>query len=50
MLTPNFKQLDNIALMSAYERASRRVILLDYDGTLIVPSTISNRPTQVCLC
>ena len=42
-LDPNFRRLDNAVCAIDYARAKNRVILLDYDGTL-VPSTTYDQP------
>ena len=42
-LDPNFRRLDNAVCAMDYAKAKSRVILLDYDGTL-VPSTTYDQP------
>ncbi|CAL0300310.1 unnamed protein product [Lupinus luteus] len=43
-LDPNFRKLSVDHIVSAYKRTKQRAILLDYDGTMIQPGSISNTP------
>ncbi|OIW21991.1 hypothetical protein TanjilG_27441 [Lupinus angustifolius] len=43
-LDPNFRKLSVDHIVSAYKRTKHRAILLDYDGTMIQPGSISNTP------
>ena len=43
-LDPNFRKLHADVIVSAYERAKRRAILLDYDGTLVAKTCINKTP------
>ncbi|XP_058100885.1 probable alpha,alpha-trehalose-phosphate synthase [UDP-forming] 7 [Magnolia sinica] len=43
-LDPNFRKLNIDTIVSAYERAKNRVILLDYDGTLMPKTSINKTP------
>ncbi|XP_078429241.1 trehalose-phosphatase/synthase 7 [Wolffia australiana] len=43
-LDPNFRKLHVDVIVSAYERARSRVILLDYDGTLVPKTSINKTP------
>ncbi|KAE9589412.1 hypothetical protein Lal_00000509 [Lupinus albus] len=43
-LDPNFRKLSVEHIVSAYKRTKHRAILLDYDGTMIQPGSISNTP------
>ncbi|XP_068642840.1 probable alpha,alpha-trehalose-phosphate synthase [UDP-forming] 7 [Aristolochia californica] len=45
-LDPNFRKLSIDAIVSAYERAKNRAILLDYDGTVIPHTSINKTPSQ----
>lgn len=45
-LTSNFRKLQTDTVVKAYQRAKKRVLLLDHDGTLMAPSSISSRPTD----
>ena len=42
-LNPDFRKLDSLGCSTEYARSTKRVILLDYDGTL-VPSTSYDQP------
>lgn len=44
-LDANFRKLEDTVVLAAYRGSRRRVLLLDYDGTLIGPSSISMAPT-----
>ncbi|KAK9815725.1 hypothetical protein WJX72_008591 [[Myrmecia] bisecta] len=44
-LTENFRKLEPLVLMNAFSRADKRLLLLDYDGTLMPSSTIHSKPT-----
>ncbi|KAL3610241.1 hypothetical protein D5086_001261 [Populus alba] len=39
-LDPNFRKISVEHIVSAYKRTNNRVILLDYDGTMTLPSSI----------
>ncbi|KAF5203494.1 Alpha,alpha-trehalose-phosphate synthase [UDP-forming] [Thalictrum thalictroides] len=43
-LSPNFRKLISDHIVSAYRRTSRRVILLDYDGTIMPQTSIVKTP------
>ncbi|KAG9448184.1 hypothetical protein H6P81_014312 [Aristolochia fimbriata] len=45
-LDPNFRKLSIDAIVSAYERAKSRAIMLDYDGTVIPHTSINKTPSQ----
>ncbi|KAG0472020.1 hypothetical protein HPP92_016566 [Vanilla planifolia] len=45
-LSPNFRKLSVEQVVSAYRRTSNRLILLDYDGTMIPKSKIGKNPTK----
>jgi trehalose 6-phosphate synthase/phosphatase len=45
-LDPNFRKLSVEHIVSAYKRTKNRAILLDYDGTMILPSSISRTPNM----
>ncbi|KAJ6705940.1 ALPHAALPHA-TREHALOSE-PHOSPHATE SYNTHASE [UDP-FORMING] 6 [Salix purpurea] len=45
-LDPNFRKLSVEHIVSAYKRTKHRAILLDYDGTMILPSSISRTPNM----
>lgn len=45
-LDPNFKKLAVEHLVSAYRRTKKRVILLDYDGTLMPQTSLGKSPTS----
>jgi trehalose 6-phosphate synthase/phosphatase len=42
-LNPEFRKLDSLGCSTAYARSTKRIIFLDYDGTL-VPSTSYDQP------
>lgn len=44
-LDPNFRKLSIDHIVSAYKRTKNRAILLDYDGTMMVPGSISTSPS-----
>ena len=44
-LDPNFRKLSVEHIVSAYKRTKHRAILLDYDGTMIHPGSISTTPS-----
>ncbi|KAK4259911.1 hypothetical protein QN277_006192 [Acacia crassicarpa] len=44
-LDPNFRKLSVEHIVSAYKRTKHRAILLDYDGTMMQPGTISTTPS-----
>ncbi|KAI9074023.1 hypothetical protein K1719_044023 [Acacia pycnantha] len=44
-LDPNFRKLSVEHIVSAYKRTKHRAILLDYDGTMLQPGTISTTPS-----
>ncbi|KAJ6844137.1 putative alpha,alpha-trehalose-phosphate synthase [UDP-forming] 7 [Iris pallida] len=44
-LDPNFRKLNVDSIVKAYEIAKSRVILLDYDGTMIPQTAIDKRPS-----
>ncbi|DBA83832.1 hypothetical protein WJX77_001850 [Trebouxia sp. C0004] len=48
-LGENFRRLDPIILMNTYSRASKRLLLLDYDGTLVDQTAIDNKPNAEVL-
>ncbi|XP_057428128.1 alpha,alpha-trehalose-phosphate synthase [UDP-forming] 5-like [Lotus japonicus] len=43
-LDPNFRKLSVEHIVSAYKRTKHRAILLDYDGTMVQPGSISTTP------
>ncbi|KAJ0692762.1 putative alpha,alpha-trehalose-phosphate synthase (UDP-forming), Trehalose-phosphatase [Helianthus annuus] len=45
-LDPNFQKLSMERIVSAYKQTTRRVILLDYDGTLMPQSSIDKSPSS----
>ncbi|RLM87516.1 alpha,alpha-trehalose-phosphate synthase [Panicum miliaceum] len=45
-LDPNFKKLAVEHLVSAYRRTTKRIILLDYDGTLMPQTSFGKSPTS----
>ncbi|KAL8229037.1 hypothetical protein R6Q57_013937 [Mikania cordata] len=45
-LDPNFRKLSMEGIVSAYKRTTTRVILLDYDGTLMPQSSIDKSPSS----
>ncbi|KAI3693785.1 hypothetical protein L1987_76737 [Smallanthus sonchifolius] len=44
-LDPNFRKLSVEHIVSAYKRTKKRAILLDYDGTMTMQSSISTSPS-----
>ncbi|KAK9144276.1 hypothetical protein Sjap_004179 [Stephania japonica] len=44
-LDPNFRKLSVDHIVSAYKRTKNRAILLDYDGTMMAPTTIDKTPS-----
>lgn len=44
-LDPNFRKLSVEHIVSAYKRSKNRAILLDYDGTMTLQTSISKIPT-----
>ncbi|KAI3437768.1 hypothetical protein D9Q98_000215 [Chlorella vulgaris] len=48
-LTSNFRKLQADVVVKACQRASRRVFLLDHDGTLVTQSTITSKPGEEVL-
>ncbi|KAJ6830944.1 putative alpha,alpha-trehalose-phosphate synthase [UDP-forming] 7 [Iris pallida] len=44
-LDPNFRKLNVDSIVQAYEMAKSRVILLDYDGTMMPQTAIDKRPS-----
>lgn len=44
VLDPSFQKLSIDRILQSYQRASRRIIFLDYDGTLVPKTSISNAP------
>ncbi|KAL9254983.1 putative alpha,alpha-trehalose-phosphate synthase [UDP-forming] 10 [Drosera capensis] len=44
-LSPGFKKMRLERIVSAYRTANRRVIFLDYDGTLVPQTSINKSPT-----
>ncbi|KAK1438309.1 hypothetical protein QVD17_04116 [Tagetes erecta] len=45
-LDPNFRKLSIEHIVSAYKRTKKRAILLDYDGTMTLQSSISTGPSS----
>ncbi|WOK91430.1 putative alpha,alpha-trehalose-phosphate synthase [Canna indica] len=45
-LDPSFRKLNVDGIVSAYEKAKSRAIFLDYDGTLVPPTSIDKKPNQ----
>ncbi|KAK7390890.1 hypothetical protein VNO78_19069 [Psophocarpus tetragonolobus] len=43
-LDPNFRKLSVEHIVSAYKRTKNRAILLDYDGTMVQPGSMSTTP------
>ncbi|CAJ1977483.1 unnamed protein product [Sphenostylis stenocarpa] len=43
-LDPNFRKLSVEHIVSAYKRTRHRAILLDYDGTMVQPGSMSTTP------
>ncbi|KAG8652536.1 probable alpha,alpha-trehalose-phosphate synthase [UDP-forming] 9 [Manihot esculenta] len=44
-LSPNFRKLSSEHIVSAYKRTYRRVIFLDYDGTVVPQTSIVKTPS-----
>ena len=44
-LSPGFRKLSSEHFVSCYNKASRRAIFLDYDGTLVPQSSINKAPS-----
>ncbi|KAF5183889.1 Alpha,alpha-trehalose-phosphate synthase [UDP-forming] [Thalictrum thalictroides] len=45
-LDPNFRKLSIDTIVSAYEKAKHRAILLDYDGTVMPQTSIDKTPSE----
>ncbi|XVF34293.1 hypothetical protein REPUB_Repub18cG0047000 [Reevesia pubescens] len=45
-LEPNFRKLLGDILNSAYKRTNSRLILLDYDGTMMPPTSVNKGPSH----
>lgn len=45
-LDPNFRKLNIEEILSAYEKANNRAVLLDYDGTLMPHTTMNKTPSK----
>ncbi|EOY31624.1 Trehalose phosphatase/synthase 11 [Theobroma cacao] len=45
-LEPNFRKLLGDTLNSAYKRTNSRLILLDYDGTMMPPTSVNKGPSH----
>ncbi|URE45885.1 synthase [Musa troglodytarum] len=45
-LGPNFRKLSLEYIVSAYQRTNSRLILLDYDGTMMPPTSIVKKPSS----
>ncbi|PIA33897.1 hypothetical protein AQUCO_03900035v1 [Aquilegia coerulea] len=45
-LDPNFRKLSIDTIVSAYEKAKNRAILLDYDGTVMPQTSIDKTPSE----
>jgi len=45
-LSPGFRKLSSEHFVSSYNKASRRAIFLDYDGTLVAQSSINKAPSE----
>lgn len=45
-LDSNFRKLDEVAVAAYYRSAERRLIFLDWDGTLIPTTALSPKPPQ----
>ncbi|XP_022755378.1 probable alpha,alpha-trehalose-phosphate synthase [UDP-forming] 11 [Durio zibethinus] len=45
-LEPNFRRLLGDTLNSAYKRTNSRLILLDYDGTMMPPASVNKGPSD----
>ncbi|XP_023007580.1 alpha,alpha-trehalose-phosphate synthase [UDP-forming] 5-like [Cucurbita maxima] len=48
-LDPNFRKLSVDHIVSVYKRTCHRAILLDYDGIMMLPGSISMNPTSEAL-
>lgn len=48
-LDPNFRKLSIDAIVSAYTRSKNRAILLDYDGTVVPPSSMNKVPNHAVI-
>ncbi|OIV94141.1 hypothetical protein TanjilG_31566 [Lupinus angustifolius] len=48
-LDPNFRKLSMEHIVLVYKRTKTRVILLDYDGTLMPQASIDKSPTNDCI-
>lgn len=48
-LDANFRKLEDTVVQKAYHASQRRVFFLDYDGTLVAPSSISSAPPEQVL-
>ncbi|KAK8661035.1 hypothetical protein V6N13_051937 [Hibiscus sabdariffa] len=45
-MEPNFRKLSGDTLNSAYSRTHSRLILLDYDGTMMPPTSVNKGPSH----
>ncbi|CAN8270906.1 unnamed protein product [Cochlearia groenlandica] len=45
-LDPDFRKLCGDSIVTAYKRTSSRLILLDYDGTMMDQDTLDKRPSE----
>ncbi|KAG6491778.1 probable alpha,alpha-trehalose-phosphate synthase [UDP-forming] 9 [Zingiber officinale] len=45
-LSPNFRKLSVEHIVASYQRTNSRLILLDYDGTMIPQSSIDKKPSS----
>ncbi|KMZ66895.1 Trehalose-6-Phosphate Synthase [Zostera marina] len=45
-LDPNFRKLNIEEILSAYQKAKNRAVLLDYDGTLVPHTTMNKIPSK----
>ncbi|KAF6175632.1 hypothetical protein GIB67_022634 [Kingdonia uniflora] len=45
-LDANFKKLEIFTIESAYKKSRNRAILLDYDGTVMLQTTINKTPSD----
>lgn len=45
-LSPDFRKLSLEHIVSAYRRANNRLILLDYDGTMMTHRTVDKAPSN----
>lgn len=48
-LSPNFRKLSIEYMVSIYKRTTRRVIFLDYDGTVVPQTSINKSPSSVVI-